>query len=172
MKLTYEQKAIIKKQVIETVDLANAIYDIDMPYPTVEFKQLGQVAGYAILQRHGVEYNETLAAENFDVFTNTVIHEVAHLVDYKIHGTQRSKNGRRIIHGKTFKAIFIALGGNGKRCHTYNVKSTKREQHKWVNTRGQEMLLGVTRHKRAMRGRKYWIRHHDCREYTYTGETV
>ena len=172
-RLTEEQKQAIWSRVVETINEANEIYGKDMEIPIVEFKKMGQVAGYAIPMRWMVQYNDTLAAENFEAFTNTVIHEVAHLVDYHLHGVQRSPNGRRILHGKTFKQIMVRLGAKPDTYHSYNTtsverKSGTRNRYVWVNTEGQEMILGATRHARMLRGdTRYWNRKHVCREYTY-----
>jgi predicted SprT family Zn-dependent metalloprotease len=171
-RLTEDQKNEIFNLVVETVERANRIYSIDMAIPMVEFKKLGRVAGYAIFDRNYIQYNDTLAAENFEDFKErTVIHEVAHLIDHTLHGIQRSGNGRRIIHGKTFKAIMVRLGADPSTYHSYDTTSVTKARNKyvWVNTEGQKLILGATRHRRmlASGGTHYWMRNHTCREYTY-----
>ncbi len=172
-RLTEDQKHTIFTQVMTTINMANNVYAQDMEIPMVEFKKMGRVAGYAMPMKWMVQYNDTLAAENFEAFEQTVIHEVAHLVDYHLHGVQRSGNGRRIIHGKTFKQIMVRLGAKPDTYHSYNTTSVERRsrtrnKYVWVNTEGQEMVLGGVRHARMLRGETtYWMKKHVCREYTY-----
>ena len=177
-RLSESQKHEIFTQVVETIQMANNVYAQDMEIPMVEFKKLGRTAGYAMPIKWMVQYNDTLAAENFEEFKQTVIHEVAHLVDYHLHGVQRSYNGRRVVHGKTFKQIMVRLGAKPDTYHSYDTtsverKSGSRNKYVWVNTAGQEMKLGVIRHNRMVAGTgRYWMKNHSCREYSYTTTTV
>lgn len=89
--------------------------------PSVEFFDSSVVAGRAHYREHKVSFNTTLAGENSEAFMNTIIHEMAHLV------TRMKYPNVKQSHGPQFKSIFISMGGNGKRCHSYDVSTVKRE---------------------------------------------
>jgi SprT protein len=83
--------------------------------PEVGFEVKGRTAGLAYQNGKRVAFNTVLAEENRDEFDNTIIHELAHLVTFKLY--PRAKQN----HGPEFKRVFVFLGGNGKRGHTYDV---------------------------------------------------
>lgn len=112
------REEIIAK-VHEVVALANRKFNIDLPMPTVEFFTKGRNAGWAAEKRNTLSFNITLAAHNPDTFYQTVIHEVAHLVTWRVY--PRAKQN----HGPEFKYVDVALGGRGKRCHSYDVSVSK-----------------------------------------------
>lgn len=86
--------------------------------PRVEFYRKGTAAGKAYYLLHKVTFNEVLAEENSDKFDNTVIHECAHLVTRALFPDASG-------HGREFKMVMRALGGDGNRCHSYDVSSVK-----------------------------------------------
>jgi SprT protein len=89
--------------------------------PKVEFFNRGTTAGWANGGRHWVKFNEVLAAENKDTFSNTVIHEVAHIVTHHRYPCAKP-------HGREFMHVMAVLGGNPGRCHSYNVSSVKQKK--------------------------------------------
>lgn len=95
--------------------------------PTVNFTVKGTVGGRATYTGHIVDFNKQLMLENWEEFDNTVIHEVAHLAAKALHGLKRIRP-----HGPEWKSVFIRLGGNGKRCHSYDVSNTKIQRTKYT----------------------------------------
>ena len=90
---------------------------LDLP---VEFTHKGTVAGRAFYDGYmKVSFNEVLAKENPVTFNDTVLHEVAHLVVRKLYGPFAKG------HGREFKYVLLTMGGNGQRCHSYDVSSVK-----------------------------------------------
>ena len=172
-RLTESQKQEIWSVTVETVEKANNLFqNLRMQTPTVEFTKMGTTAGRAFPSRNIVKFNDTLAAENFEAFKKrTVVHEVAHLIDYQLHGWQHTRNGRRIMHGASFKRIMVHLGADPSTCHSYDVSSVRksRKQYVWTNSVGTVMLLGAQRHKRALAGTRYWMRGDTVKDYQYKG---
>lgn len=113
------------KEIIAEVDMvvrrANQLFGLNMSRPNIKFINRGCRSGRAMYYTDEIEFNEILARENPDTFHNTVKHEVSHLVAYKVYG----EIGKG--HGKHFKSVFIRLGGNGKRTHSYDVSSVKQK---------------------------------------------
>jgi len=154
-------------EVEKTVKLANDLYGINMPSPKVEFINRGTKGGSAHYHKHLVMFNEILARENSDTFENTVKHEVAHLVAFKVYG----EIGKG--HGRHFKSVFIRLGGNGKRTHSYDVSSVKqkytsRRYEYSCKCQGKKFYLSPLKHKQLVLGTKTWFCP-KCRTLSFTG---
>jgi SprT protein len=133
------------------VDLANSKWPrLQLPMPTIGFFTKTYVAGRAYIKDNKIEYNTSISRINGQKFTNTVIHEVAHLVTHKIRPYAKQ------AHGPEFKQIMAVLGGEPSRCHNYDVtgvKAIKRTQRKFVYTCGcREMEFSTRRHNS---GKKY-----------------
>lgn len=86
----------------------------------VEFSLRGQSAGWAM----GVDYlnfNLELAKRNLQAFCDdTIPHEIAHLIDTRLHG--------KSSHGSSWKWVMGVLGVNPSRCHNYDVSETKQRR--------------------------------------------
>jgi SprT protein len=112
--------AQLKEQVAKEWDAAKSMFPKirDLATPTVSFFSKGSTAGRAWYHRHLVEFNDVLAAENGEKFINTVKHEIAHLITNVTYPLASA-------HGVQFKSVMRMLGGDGERCHTYDVSSVK-----------------------------------------------
>jgi SprT protein len=117
----------IREKTHAVLDLARQLYGVDIQ-PHVSFNLRGRAAGIAscrmcrITRRASdfkVRYNpHFIQGEHFqDMLDNTVPHEIAHLVTY-----MRPDLGRK--HDAGWRRICLALGGNGLRCHAYDVPVT------------------------------------------------
>jgi SprT protein len=117
----------IREKTHAVLDLARQLYGVDIQ-PHVSFNLRGRAAGIAscrmcrITHRASdfkVRYNpHFIQGEHFqDMLDNTVPHEIAHLVTY-----MRPDLGRK--HDAGWRRICLALGGNGLRCHAYDVPVT------------------------------------------------
>jgi predicted SprT family Zn-dependent metalloprotease len=106
-----------------------------------------------------------LDPDNEAGFANTVLHELAHIAVGPGKG-----------HGWEWKAMHRRLGGNGKRCHTHEVKALKarraRQQDTWrCATCETVTLVGPGRYKKIVsrqmsykcptRGCSGYLRHPD-----------
>lgn len=116
-------QAKLKQQVAEVMTTVDKVYPgVKLGMPTVGFYYKGLTAGKAYWMQNKVEFNAVLAKENDGKFFNTVIHEVAHLVQFKLHPYSKQ-------HGPEFKRIFVSLGGNGECCHNYDTSSVSTGAH-------------------------------------------
>lgn len=177
-------KARIERKLLDCIKVAETHYRQTFKYPTVSYNLRGRTAGVAKCNRWEVDFNSVLLMENVDDFIErTVPHEMAHLVDYKLHPENfkstvtRTRSGRirrtkRDIHGMTWKCIMMLFGASTDRCHTYDttnaqVKKKTSAKHVWKCSCGVEMKLGPVRHNRMMSGNaRYWMR--GCASHTYT----
>lgn len=97
----------IRSKVRRTINKANKIWNLTLPYPTVEFFERGMWAGWAHSPSNTIAFNEQIASINGSDFSPIVIHEVAHLVTDKMFPKARRS------HGKEFFVVDRALGGAG-----------------------------------------------------------
>lgn len=142
------QKQEILQSVEKYIKIANERFNVNLSVPPVEFTTRGKCAGkaYSIgkLQFNTViAQNATEAGQDFN---NTVSHEVAHLVQFKLY--PRSKP-----HGVEFKRIHRMLGGTGDTYHRYSVQGVTglRKKYQWVcDCRTHE--VGEVKNKRMMTG--------------------
>ena len=123
-------------------------YAITMPKVTFDIK--GVTSGVAILRNHEVQFNLQIAIDNWPEFRQTIAHEVAHLVAYKINPCDR-------YHGRTWKSVMIMFGHEPRRCHDYvcqKAKNTKKFQY--TCTPGcrfeHHHEIGLNRHRKFQAG--------------------
>lgn len=100
---------------------AGAFYAIKLPEASIDFSLRGRCAGQAILERTGatrLRINLKLLAENLDDYlTQTIPHEVAHLV---VNWQAQKKRLKPRPHGPEWQAIMRnCFGLEAKRCHSY-----------------------------------------------------
>lgn len=120
----------------------------------VRFDLRGRAAGQAIYKRgaYAMRYNlEAYALDPADMVKDTVPHEVAHIVAHAL--------GYGFNHGPRWRAICVALGGNGKRCHNLGLKPSRNMRpHRYVATCGTEIMVTTARHKRLQSGATMRVR--------------
>lgn len=189
--VTAEVKARVEAKLRECISIAERRFDATFPMPAISYGQKGTTAGVALVQSWTIKLNAVLLMENIDDFIErTVVHEFAHLVDYKLHPENfqtrlvvgrngRMKRTKRDLHGGTWKHIMIVLGADPSRCHTYDVTNARQKKGRtpgkkfeWTcKTCGKIMPLGPKRHNNMLAGRtRYWMRgcgHHAG--YTFNG---
>ena len=126
----------------------------------IEFRNMGRIGGKAVKTYKGwreYEYSiiintQLLRESDIDEICNEVVpHEVAHLVCF-----WNPTLGRN--HDRGWKRVCIMLGGNGNRCHQYDLKKARRTRKAVYNIYGQETNIGLTVHKRIQAGGSYSIK--------------
>lgn len=140
----------------EVVADANRIFGTKLN-PQISFDLRGSVAGLANWQRINspsgavlikeiIKFNRDMIMGNGyqHVITNTVPHEVAHLVC-----VARPDLGRN--HNPGWKRVCVALGGNGKRCHSEEVRYAH-GTYVYIATCGMRVTLSKTIHRRIQAG--------------------
>jgi SprT protein len=157
----------IISEVKKTVEHANQLFGIQMTTPEVNFIYRGTRGGRAYYYKNSVEFNAVLAEMNSDKFHNTIKHEIAHLVSYKLYGNIGKG------HGNHFKSVFIKLGGDGKRTHSYDVslvkqKYTCRRYEYSCKCHGKKFFLSQRKHNQISNNTKQWFCK-TCKTLTFTG---
>ena len=148
------RQAIIDK-VNEVVALARVKFpNYTHPAPAVTFYNAGTSAGKA-KGVYQVSFNLSVFEQDLQRFLDTTVpHEIAHTVCFAL-GIDRG-------HGRNWKAVCLALGGDGKRCFDgaqltiVNARSVKVYRH--IATCGLVLDVSSTIHKRVMAGQVRTVR--------------
>lgn len=181
--LTQEQK----KQILDKIEAcfvkADAHYKRTLKRPTqVEYTLKGGSAGTANPRNHVLNFNAALALRDWnDMITNTVPHEVAHLIDYEINNKleeqmlarshaiermhllgRRVKMPKRDVHGYSWQSVMRVLGAVPKRTH--NVDTTgivrRKSRHSYRCDCGGTLVVGAKHHNAILRGAR--VTHRGC----------
>jgi len=152
----------IQKQVTDRIksDMAvlNAHYGTTHPIPTVAYDVRGCNGGY-VSSADGwnvIHLNPILLNENIDEVVNqTTPHELAHYMDIKVNGVHtRGRNGRRSVHGQSWKIIMGLLGVDPERCHsmdTTNAAVRTKNKHEYKCNCGAILIFSSVRHNKMIR---------------------
>jgi SprT protein len=140
----------MRDRVKQALALAEQLYGVKIA-PSVSFNLRGRVAGWAGCKicmgqrQYSLRFNcELIQGKHFDdMLCNTVPHEVAHLVCYA-----RPDLGRG--HDAGWKRVCLALGGNGQRCHSYDVVVKGRWDY--MTDRGNKVSVTKRHHEAVQRG--------------------
>lgn len=160
----------------ECLEIAEQRFGRKFKFPKVRYDKRGTTAGTAHFRDWAVNFNAILLVENEDAFiARTVPHELAHLIDYKVHPENfRCGYGRkRSVHGPTWKRIMMMFGADPSRCHSYDVSKAKvkeKTKHQYeCKTCKSIMTVGPVRHRKIQRGvAQYRLRgcaHHEGYKY-------
>ena len=153
MKLETARFEAVRARTQQVLDKAEALYGVKIN-PTIAFNLRGRVAGWAgckfcALTRKAKDFSlrfnsELIQGDHFeDMITNTVPHEVAHLVCYA-----RPELGRK--HDAGWKQVCMALGGDGKRTHNYDV--VVRGRWDYITDRGHKVSVTKRYHAAVQAG--------------------
>ena len=123
--------------------------------PTISYDLRGQSAGQANYRHNVIRLNrELLEKYTTDFIDQTVPHEFAHLVAYRVYGSRIKP------HGNEWRSIMVALGATPSRTHKYEASKTrhlKKYMYK-CNCQGKQHELTSIRHNRVRRGAGYLCR--------------
>lgn len=141
-------------------ELMNLLVDKTMPFkrPTVHYYDNRQDAGRAYYQRHSIELNLPMLRDNPTEFlTQTVAHELAHLVKY--HATRSTERP----HGREWRRIMEHwFGVPASRCHNFSTESSNiRRQQRWVvscSCPDHTEITTARRNSMLFKGRRYHCR--------------
>jgi SprT protein len=110
--MSHLYELLVKKNK-DYIDLANQIYKLDLPYPEIKCTLKGKVAGYAYCKKWKVNYNGHFLKNHTDHFlVQTVGHEIAHLVAYKLFKSHR--------HDSRWQSVMYKFDLDPTRCHDYD----------------------------------------------------
>jgi len=156
MTLTKQLETQVKQRVRFFVDKANNAFDIDMPYPSIEFKLRGTTAGTATAA-HKVNFNAGLLVDNLDEYMNdTIPHEVAHTIEsYLYQEGKQIAYGSRRSHGAAWQKVMRTLGIDPSRCHKMDTSKTAMPKSKHVYNCScceAEIIVSAVVHNKIRRG--------------------
>ena len=129
-----------------------------LPVPPIRFDLRGKSAGQLRIDHRGgctIRYNLALLDRHGEAFLrDTVPHETAHYVAYRLHG-----RGIR-PHGPEWQQIMQLFGADPSRCHDYDVSglSTRRLRTFLYHCDCGSHHLSSIRHNRIARGERYRCR--------------
>ncbi len=145
---------------------AETFFKCHFARPQVSLRLRGQKAGTAHPRDNLLRFNACLYEENREDFLRqTVAHEVAHLVAYRLFGV-----GIR-PHGEEWQRIMREVYGlPAKRCHDYAVQRRRTIRYLYrCQCPDGEFPFTAQRHSLVLRGRRYLCRR--CRtELAFSGE--
>lgn len=144
-----------KAEVRRVLELANRKYAYKLsrdPFKDTEilFTKTGKTAAVAGEKNYKYYLNFNLQAirkEWDDMFTNTIPHEVAHLVCYKFPHLGRD-------HNQGWKDVCRALGGDGAVTHSYSITHVH-GSYIYKADCGTEVYLSKQKHNNVQRGSSY-----------------
>lgn len=148
--------AAITDKTKEVLERARKLYGVTLN-PTISYNLRGRVAGWAgckicrmtLSYQYTLKFNRDLiTGKHFeDMRDETVPHEIAHLVCFA--NPALGKN-----HNEGWKRVCIALGGNGKSRHSYDVEYAA-GTFTYVSDRGVNINVSKIRHTKIQRGVGY-----------------
>lgn len=152
MLLSTEQKKQIRNKVASLCEKAG------IPVLGVRFNVTGKAAGNFQYKDWAVGFNEDIASRHWSEFENTIIHEVAHALDYFKAGMKFRYDtaGRRKLHDKVFKQYMIELGATeAKTYHSYKVEGVRRQRRwEYVCEQGHTLKVSTVIHNRIKGGQR------------------
>ncbi len=128
-----------------------------MPMPELKFDLRGLRAGTAEFERWRIRLNPELLLHHAQSFIDdTVPHEAAHLVAWRVWGVRIQP------HGTQWRRVMSLLGAAPERCHRYAATPSRRLRRFRYACSCREHWLSSIRHNRARRGIHYLCL--SCRE--------
>lgn len=130
--------------------LAQNRFGVSMPLPEIDTDLRGLQAGQAFVEENRIRLNGKLLAEYGERFVNdTLPHELAHMVVYRLYG-------RRVRpHGREWEAVMALFGAKPERCHQYAVEPVRRVTSYEYHCFCRVHQLSAVRHARVQRGGRY-----------------
>ncbi len=127
MKCVYVPPSLItavRDKIEATLVICRNKYGKPLPFPRLEFRQCGRVAGYyrppnVWGKPEGLTINPDYFAKHYDEQLNvTVPHEVAHYVTQQVFGDVQS-------HGREWASVMRLIGLKPERCHCFSLEGVK-----------------------------------------------
>lgn len=144
----YHVEERLRQRVREVYALACRLYPKfqDKPVPSVGFRYKGKSVGTAFYAANSVTLNVGQAVQSDAIERLTVPHEIAHLVAAHVYGEKG--------HGRYWRMVCIALGGDGKRCYNATergvtvIPGRTVSQYLYRDSAGNEVWVGPVHHSR------------------------
>jgi SprT protein len=122
MNLSEELVSKVEDKVLETYQKAQEVFGRTFNLCSIEYVDMGVVAGRANYVHNKIKLSPTLLRENVEHFIgNTVVHEIAHLFTNAMYPMATA-------HGWEWKNVMRRLGCEPSRCHSYDVSNTAKRK--------------------------------------------
>jgi SprT protein len=132
---------------------AAQIFGTDLSAWSVHCDLRGTNAGQVQIHRQRIRFNPWMAAAQPEAFMQTTIpHELAHVVCHLLHGR------RARPHGREWREICVALGGDGLRCHGFDAAPARRLRQFLYACGCRTWSISSVRVRRMRRGTRYHCR--------------
>lgn len=146
---------VTERETFRVLELAEKVFNRQFDFPDIDYSLRGSVAGYANYWKWQMRINRPLMRDNVQDFINdTIPHELAHLIAFKIYGPKIKP------HGPEWKFVCRKLGYEPNRCHT--LKTTPARIHKkyiYTCDCGGSFSFGAKRHRQAQENpRRYFCK--------------
>ncbi|MEN8180113.1 MAG: SprT-like domain-containing protein [Pseudomonadota bacterium] len=129
------------------------------PLSNIHFDLKGKAAGMVVFKpgrKPYIRFNPAILMRNRDKFlSQTLPHEVAHLVARRLHGAKIRP------HGQEWQAVMRFFGADPVRCHNYAMDGVQpRKMRLFAYRCGcRQHQLSAIRHNRILKGQTYLCRH-------------
>lgn len=121
-----------------------------IPAPEIRTDLRGLQAGQAFVEENLIRLNgDLLAAYGERFIADTLPHELAHLIVYRLYG--RSVRP----HGDEWVQVMRLFGASPERCHQYEVRPARQQQQYVYHCNCRIHQLSAVRHRRIQRGGRY-----------------
>jgi predicted SprT family Zn-dependent metalloprotease len=126
--LTEDLQKKVEAKMKACYEIATKHYNLKFEFPEVRYDIKSRVGGLAFYQLNLIRYNLILLVENEeDYIKNTVPHEVAHLIAYKVWQQDKTPNKKKLMpHGKLWKEVMGVLEVVPEVKHYYDCTSIQR----------------------------------------------
>lgn len=155
-------KEYVYREVENFISLFNSKSKKKVYMPEIRFDLKGKTGGTFEYNRvtgeNFININKELLEKYQDEYSQTIGHEVAHYITYSVIGEEFTRNGRRQVHGKNWKAVMKMLGLDPKRCHNYDTSDLKKVKkvtyYSYTCDCGYDHQITKIRHNKILRGKQ------------------
>lgn len=138
----------------------------NIPVPKLVYDLRGHTAGEYWPNEHKIRFNMDVAENYPNLYHVTVIHELAHAVDYIRNGYRKYSNGKHIHHDDTFYAYCSMLHSytdyiphEYKRTHEYKTTATRKfREFEYKCGCPEPHMVKTPTHNKIQRGYQYICR--------------
>ncbi len=112
-----DREQAVQAKLRELLHICRDFHCLALPMPEVHYVTGVQYAGKAWFREHRIVLSQDFLVKNFDdMIANTVPHELAHLIQYKLFPKAKP-------HGYIWQSIMIDwFRCNPLRCHSYDTR--------------------------------------------------
>jgi SprT protein len=147
-----EMQAEVEAAITKALDIFQKHFNRSFIRPTVEYDLQGHTAGIANSKRIRLNI-EVLYDHREDMLTQTIPHEVAHVVQRQLYPKSKS-------HGLEWRSLMHILGIPANRTHSYETTPARVRKREYTYICDcQVHMVTKTLHNRMQNGQTYTCRH-------------